>query len=54
MCSSDLQYPDAWEQVVAECIFEQTSDIELIGFGPFVTEDEAEKAAEDYIAAQKG
>ncbi len=46
-------YGDEWAQIVAECIFEQTHEIELICFGPFKSEDAAEKAAEEYIKVQR-
>lgn len=43
------QYPDNYAQIIAECIFEQTHEIELICFGPYASEDEAEAEAEKYI-----
>lgn len=38
--------------ILAECIFEQTHEIELTCFGFFETEDEAEEKALDYISKQ--
>ncbi len=42
-------YPDDYAQVIAECIFECTPEDELIVFGPFSSEDEAEAYAESLI-----
>lgn len=42
-------YGNEWTQIVAECIFEQTYDVELNCFGPFESKDTAEKAVEKYI-----
>ena len=47
------QYPNDYAQIIAECIFEQTQEVELTCFGPYASEDAAEKEAERYIAAQK-
>ena len=47
------QYPDDYLQVIAECIFEQTQEVELTSFGSYTSEDEAEKEALKYIKAQK-
>ena len=38
--------------ILAECIFEQTHEIELTCFGFFETEDEAEEKALEYISKQ--
>lgn len=38
--------------ILAECIFEQTHEIELTCFGLFETEEEAETRALEYIAKQ--
>jgi hypothetical protein len=45
-------YKEDAEGVIAECLFEQTSEMELIVFNGFRTEDEAESAVEKYITAQ--
>ena len=42
-------YPNNWAQIIAECIFEQTHEVELTCFGPYASEDEAEAEAEKYI-----
>ncbi len=47
------QYPDDYLQIIAECIFEQTHEIELTCLGPYSSEDEAKKKALEYIKAQK-
>lgn len=47
------QYPNDYAQIIAECIFEQTQEVELTCFGPYSSEDDAEKEAERYIKAQK-
>lgn len=49
------KYPNDWRQVIAECLFEETSEMELgfCVFGPFRSEDDAEKAAESYIKVQE-
>lgn len=46
-------YGDDAKGVIAECIFEQTQECELICFGDFKTEDEAAEAAQKYVDAQK-
>jgi len=38
-------YPDNWAQIIAECIFEQTHEVELTCFGSYASEDEAEAEA---------
>ena len=38
--------------ILAECIFEQTHEMELTCFGLFETEDDAEKYALEYISKQ--
>lgn len=43
------QYSDNYAQIIAECIFEQTHEVELICFGPYASEDEAEAEAEKCI-----
>ncbi len=48
------QYKEEWAQVIAECLFEQTPDSELIAFGSFGTEEDAEKFALGYITIQLG
>jgi hypothetical protein len=49
------QYPNDWTQIEAECLFEQLSEMDLgpCVFGPFRFEDDAEKAAEEYIKIQE-
>ena len=47
------QYPNDYAQIIAECIFEQTHEVELTSFGPYASENDAEKEAERYIKAQK-
>lgn len=42
-------YCDDAKGVIAECIFEQTQECELICFGDFKTEAEAAEAAQNYI-----
>lgn len=46
-------YGDDTKGVIAECIFEQTQECELICFGDFQTEDEAAEAAQKYVENQK-
>lgn len=46
-------YGDDTKGVIAECIFEQTQECDLICFGDFKTEDEAAEAAQKYVDAQK-
>lgn len=46
-------YGDDTKGVIAECIFEQTQECELICFGDFKTEDEAAEAAQKYVEKQK-
>lgn len=46
-------YGDDTKGVIAECIFEQTQECELICFRDFKTEDEAAEAAQKYVDAQK-
>ena len=46
-------YGDDTNGVIAECIFEQTQECDLICFGDFKTEDEAAEAAQKYVDAQK-
>ena len=46
-------YGDDTKGVIAECIFEQTQECELICFGDFKTENEAAEAAQKYVDAQK-
>ena len=48
-------YPKDWTQIEAECLFEQLSEMDLgpCVFGPFRSEDDAEKAAEEYIKVQE-
>ena len=46
------EYGEDTNGVIAECIFECTDIIELTGFGGFDTEDDAEKAAQEYIDRQ--
>lgn len=46
-------YEEECFAVIAECLFEQTSEIELTGFGGFNDEDRAEKFALDYIDVQE-
>ena len=45
-------YPNDWAQITAECIFEATPDVELLGFGPYNSEDKAVAEAEKYINGQ--
>ncbi len=47
------QYPDNWQQVVCECIFEQIHESELICSGPYDSEDAAEEYALSYIKLQE-
>lgn len=46
-------YGDDTKGVIAECIFEQTQECELICFRDFKTEDEAAEAAQKYVENQK-
>lgn len=46
-------YGDDTKGVIAECIFEQTQECDLICFGDFKTEDEAAEAAQKYVENQK-
>lgn len=46
-------YPNDWTQIIAECIFEQTHEVEFTCFGPYASEDDAEEGAERYIKNQK-
>ena len=48
-----IRYKDDWAQVIAECLFEDTPGDELYGFGPYDTEEGAEKGALEYIKNQK-
>lgn len=46
-------YGDDTKGVIAECIFKQTQECELICFRDFKTEDEAAEAAQKYVENQK-
>ncbi len=43
---------DTAPQILAECLFEQTPEIELICFGPFDNEDKAADWLEDHIVQE--
>ena len=47
------QYPGNHVQVIAECIFECTAESELVAFGPFASEDEAEAYVEKQLLHTK-
>ena len=46
-------YGDDWEQIVAECIFEQTLEVDLTSMGPYPSEDEAENEVEKMIKGKE-
>lgn len=46
-------YGDDTKGVIAECIFEQTQECDLICFGDFKTEDEAAEAAQKYVESYR-
>ncbi len=48
------QYPNAWQQIIAECVFESLPDYELTGFGPYPDEDTAEAEVLKFIEKLEG